>query len=165
MVDARHNHRLFLHLPCGVTRHLKTVINRFEMAHPLGKAIVETSSTKKRGLRSFPIWKGGAPRMSPPTVWVGFSSVGRGGDAIVAELMISNRFALDDIPPAADYIHPYGVITYAALPRFHPRLRRDCVAKLRFATHGWVLNEKGHAKSACPFSVSSLYFTEVFSRR
>ena len=38
MVDARHNHRLFLHLPCGVTRHLKTVINRFEMAHPLGKA-------------------------------------------------------------------------------------------------------------------------------
>ena len=29
-----------LPLPCGVTRHLKTVINRFEMAHPLGKAIL-----------------------------------------------------------------------------------------------------------------------------
>ena len=38
MVAARRNRRLLLPLPFGVTRHPKTVINRFEMAPPPGKA-------------------------------------------------------------------------------------------------------------------------------
>ena len=37
-----------LPLPCGVTRHPKTVINRFEMAPPLGKAFEEGTSVGSR---------------------------------------------------------------------------------------------------------------------
>ena len=37
-----------LPLPCGVTRHPKTVINRFEMAPPLGKARGERRTTDGR---------------------------------------------------------------------------------------------------------------------
>ena len=60
MVAALRNRRLLLPLPCGVTRHSKTIINCFETASPLGKAGERTAA-------------GASPR---PTVIIPPSSVG-----------------------------------------------------------------------------------------
>ena len=40
MVAVRRNRRLLLPLPCGVTRHSKTIINCFETAYPRREAFV-----------------------------------------------------------------------------------------------------------------------------